>query len=117
MEARGITRRRLLHGGMALAGVGLMTSCGLVRLAGRRNAGLHRIGFLNSGNNPPTSVEAFHAGLRELGHVDGQDVVIEYRDAQGDLARLPTLATELVQSPVEILVVENGPAALAASHV
>jgi putative ABC transport system substrate-binding protein len=55
-----------------------------------------RIGFLSNGN--PTTVspqrEAFRRGLRELGWIEGQTVTIEYRWADGNSERLPTLAVE-----------------------
>ena len=115
-RVRSQNRRRLVQGTMALAGFGLLTGCGLASVSGRRSAGPRLVGFLDSGNNPPTAIRSFTEGLRDLGHVEGQDVVVEYRDAEGDLSRLPILATDLVRLPVEILVVANGPAALAASR-
>ena len=54
--------------------------------------------------------------MRDLGYVEGQDLVIEYRDADGSLERLPGLAAELVGVPVEIIVASNAPAAVAASR-
>jgi putative ABC transport system substrate-binding protein len=65
-----------------------------------------RIGFL--GATPPSSVsariEAFRQGLRELGYVEGKNIVIESRYADGKLDRLPALAAELVRLKVEIIV-------------
>jgi putative tryptophan/tyrosine transport system substrate-binding protein len=65
-----------------------------------------RIGFL-SGASPSTNVprhEVFRQGLRELGYVEGKNIVIEYRYADGKLDRLPTLAAELVRLNVDIIV-------------
>jgi putative ABC transport system substrate-binding protein len=70
-----------------------------------------RIGFL-IGNFPSTisaRLEAFRQGLRELGYVEGKNIVIEYRYADGKLDRLPALAAELVRLKVE-LIVTAGPA-------
>lgn len=56
-----------------------------------------RIGYL--ANNPATSPylrETFLQGLRDLGYVEGRNLVIEYRDAEGKVERLPALAAELV---------------------
>src|SRR5918992_4022361 len=65
-----------------------------------------RIGFLVGGL--PSSVaarrEAFREGLRELGHVEGKSIVIEWRYAEGKFDRLPTLAAELVSLNVDIIV-------------
>src|SRR6266705_6432938 len=58
--------------------------------------------------------EAFLQGLRELGYVEGRNVVIEYRDAEGKLERLPALAVELVALKVDVIVVGGTPQALAA---
>ena len=57
-----------------------------------------RIGFLATTNlaTNPHLQEAFLQGLRDLGYVEGRNVVIEYRDAEGKLERLPALAAELV---------------------
>jgi putative ABC transport system substrate-binding protein len=57
--------------------------------------------------------EVFRQGLRELGYVEGQNVVIAYRHADGDLARLPALAAELVASKPDIIVSQGTPATLA----
>jgi len=47
---------------------------------------------------------AFRQGLRDLGYVEGRNVVIEYRDAEGKLERLPALAAELVALKVDVIV-------------
>jgi len=60
-------------------------------------------------------LDAFRRGLAENGYVAGRNVAIEYRSADGDYARLPALAAELVRWPVDVLVSFGGePSALAA---
>jgi putative tryptophan/tyrosine transport system substrate-binding protein len=69
-----------------------------------------RIGYL-SGPSPSTSAnrrQAFRQGLRELGYVEGKNIVIEYRYAEGKFDRLPALAAELVGLKVDIIVT-SGP--------
>ena len=57
-------------------------------------------------HNPPLRVPhpAFEQGLRALGYVEGQSLVIEFRMAEGNVERLPALAAELVQRNVDVLV-------------
>jgi putative ABC transport system substrate-binding protein len=61
-------------------------------------------------------VEAFRHGLRDLGYVEGRNLVIEYRSAEGKLERFPALAAGLVALNVDILVAANTQAALAAKQ-
>ena len=74
--------------------------------AAQQPARIPRIGILS-----PTSssfyfgpVEAFRQRLRELGYVEGKNIVIEYRYAEGKLERLPELAAELVRLKVDVIV-------------
>src|SRR5712691_1766011 len=76
------------------------------------------IGVLSPGPPPPVpdpNRDAFRQGLRELGYVEGQNMRIEYRFAEGQYERLPELAAELVRLPADVLVT-NGAGALAAKH-
>src|SRR6516162_3149948 len=66
-----------------------------------------RIGFLlaiGSRSSQGTRVEAFRQGLRDLGYVEGKNMVIEYRYADGKLDHIPSLVAELVQLKVDVLV-------------
>jgi putative ABC transport system substrate-binding protein len=75
------------------------------------------IGFLNSQSAGPFShmVAGFRRGLSEAGLVEGRNIAIDYRWAEGQYERLPTLANELVHRGVAVLVATGGePAALAA---
>ena len=77
-----------------------------------------RMGYLASSlAASPHLHEAFRQGLRDRGYIEGRNVVIEYRDAEGKLERLPALAAELVARKVDVIVSAGGtPAALAAKH-
>jgi putative ABC transport system substrate-binding protein len=70
-----------------------------------------RIGYLSalSPDGVPTWLEAFRQGLRELGYVEGKNIVIEWRFAEGKLNRLPSLASELVSLKLDVIV-SGGPA-------
>ena len=76
-----------------------------------------RIGYLSTtGAASPHLPEAFRQGLRDLGYVEGRDVMIEYRDAEGKLERLRALAADLVALKVDVIVAPAYPGALAAKN-
>ena len=81
----------------------------------------HRIGWLMADSRPSASTvpfqvaeEEFRQGLRALGYVEGKNLVIEYRYAEGKAERLPDLAAELVHLKVDVLVAGGAPAIRAA---
>ena len=77
-----------------------------------------RIGYL--GGTSPSAIaariEAFRQGLRELGYVEGKNIVIEWRFAEGNLDRLPALIAELVRLKVEVIVTAGGTVTRAAKE-
>jgi len=77
-----------------------------------------RIGWLNTGwrGSPEAQValDAFWQGLREQGYVEGRNILVEYRWAEGNIERLPGLATELARAKVDLIVALATPAARAA---
>jgi putative ABC transport system substrate-binding protein len=84
--------------------------------AGQQAAKVARIGLLRTGSPPDPALDAFKEGLRELGYVEGQNVVLHVRFAGGRLDRLPALAAELVLRDVDV-VVTGGEAAIQAARV
>src|SRR6266571_3637282 len=82
------------------------------------SAHVPRIGLLDTGS-PSTSqsrLDAIHQGLRDVGYLEGQNMVLEYRWAAGNLDRLPALATELVRLPVDVIMAPGIAATRAAQH-
>src|SRR4029077_19942428 len=69
-----------------------------------------RIGFLvaNSPSVYTARIEAFRQGLRELGYVEGKNIIIEWRSAEGNLDLLPSLAAGLVRLKVDVIVAAGG---------
>ena len=86
------------------------------KLARAQSTAIPVIGFLTTSNEEQTlpHVAAFRRGLRESGFVEGRNVTIEYRWAEGNYGRLPHLAAELVRRPVALIAAQAPPAALAA---
>src|SRR5882724_6031887 len=73
------------------------------------------IGFLGSTSpGPSADVTAFHRGLSEIGYVDGQNVAIEYRWAEGSYDRLPALAAEFASRKVDVIAAQGTVSARAA---
>ena len=79
-------------------------------------AKIPKVGFLLAGSarSPSPVVEALEKGLRDLGWINGQNVVLEYRYAEGKTERFPDLAGELVRLPVDVIVAPPAPATHAA---
>ncbi len=98
---------------MRLRTIGLISTLTLGLLAGplpaeAQQAGkVYRIGYLRVGSGPLTTNHLYiglRQGLRELGYVEGQNYVIEYRSAERKRKRLPDLAAELVRLKVDVIV-------------
>ena len=74
------------------------------------------IGFLQATPQNPRVVAAFRQGLSETGFVEGQNVAIEYRWAEGQYDRLPAMAADLVGRKVDLIVAVDGLSVLAAKN-
>jgi putative tryptophan/tyrosine transport system substrate-binding protein len=95
----------------------LLLLCALTAACGAQAQpapGMHRIGFINTGPPGPSAkyVEAFRAGMADLGYIEGRNVEIVYRWAEGRVDQLPRLANELVSLKPEIIVSTGGPPAV-----
>ena len=100
---------------MMIRGVAVIAVLALSLLAAplaaeaQQAAKVARIGYLSPNlATGPHLREAFRQGLRDLGYVEGRNLVIEYRDAEGKVERLPALAAELVALKVDVIVTEGG---------
>jgi len=85
------------------------TACPLAAHAQQQAGKVPRIGYLRatSPSDRPSQLDAFRQGLRELGWSEGQNVVIDYRYAEGRFDRLPNLAADLVRLEVDLIVSEG----------
>jgi putative ABC transport system substrate-binding protein len=108
-----ITRRQFL----IVLGTGALAAP-VACFAQQQRSKVARIGLLEaaSASSYANWRGAFIAGLRELGYVEGKNIIIEYRWAEGEYERLPGLATELVQMKVDVIVAASGPAIRAAQQ-
>ena len=77
---------------------------------------IYRLGILlpDSPSTAARNLETLHQRLRELGYVEGKNLIVEYRYAEGKLETLPALADELVRLKVDVIVTNSGPAIQAA---
>jgi ABC-type uncharacterized transport system substrate-binding protein len=112
-------RRRFLQGSLALAGLGVLSGCGIIPSRAEQSARVPRIGFLWGGSEatyPAASHEAFRSALGQLGYIEGRNIVFESRFAGGRPERLPELTTELVQQNVDVIVAAGTPQVQAAQR-
>ena len=90
--------------------VAAMLLAGGVTAEAQQPKKIHRIGYLLAGDpaGESTRFEAIRLALRELGYIEGQNIAIEYRYAEGKQDRYPELAAELVRLKVDIIVAAGG---------
>src|SRR5262249_32354594 len=97
--------------------ISLLGGVGAWPLAARaqRTGTIARLGYLSTAN--PRSApffRAFEQRLRDLGYIDGENIIIEYRNVEGDIDKLPELAVDLVRLDVNVIVTATAPATRAA---
>jgi putative ABC transport system substrate-binding protein len=102
-----LLNRRAFVAGAGLVGLGLAAGCGRLPWQGPQPATVPKVGLLWASDASNPHYEAFRAGLRELGYVEGQNLHLESRWSDGDDDRLPALAAELVRPPVDVIVTEG----------
>jgi putative tryptophan/tyrosine transport system substrate-binding protein len=97
-----------------VAGLGLLAGCERLALQAHPARTVHRLGWLAGAGSAPS--EGVRQALSELGYIEGQNIVLEFRSAEGHDERLPALAAELVRLPVDLLLVVGDPATQAAQQ-
>jgi putative tryptophan/tyrosine transport system substrate-binding protein len=112
VRSEGKMNKRKL-GGFALSAL-LFALC--VPAQAQQTGKIPRIGYISG--SPPNSerTDAFRLGLRELGYVEGKNIVIEWRSAEGKLDRLPALAADLVRLKVDVIVTPGATSTRAAKE-
>ncbi len=100
-----------------ISAVGGSVLAGPLLARAQRQTGVARIGIVSTGSPRATpALQAFEQRLRELGHVEGQDVLIEFRDAEGKVDRLPGLVSELIRLRVDVMLTGTAAATRAAKE-
>jgi putative ABC transport system substrate-binding protein len=110
----GISVRTSIH---CVIGLALLSSVAFADAVAQSPSKVSRIGWLGDSNSPAATARPsaeFAQGLRDIGYVEGRNLVIEYRYAGGDVARLPNIAAELARIPVDVIVTSGESAATAA---
>ena len=117
------SRRQFVRGlaatALSAAGLALVGGCaGSLPWSPRPR--VHRIGILSSvivrGGPTPSNIDAFRQGMADLGYVEDQNLLVEYRATEGNAERFPALAAELVELKVEAIVTTSAPAVRAAQE-
>jgi putative ABC transport system substrate-binding protein len=100
----------------SIGGVAATPFAGSHKAAAQSGRKVWRVGYLSGMYGSTELAQSFIHGLRELGYVDGQNLIVEYRFASGKNERLSELAAELVREGVDLITTEGTPSTLAAMH-
>ena len=105
-----LTRRQFLQyaarSGLSATAIALLDGCGI--FPAPTPVKIPRVGFLFSGSaGPSPNLNAFQQGMRELGYVEGKNVIIDYRYSEGKDDQLPILAAELVRLNPDVIVANS----------
>lgn len=101
---------------MSLGILALVLAAPHIAAHAQSTAKVHRIGFLRFGPPPASWIDAFRKGLRDLGYVEGQNIVIEYGLAQSEV-EFPALAAKLVDHKADVIVASGVPSVSPAQKV
>jgi putative ABC transport system substrate-binding protein len=103
---------------VAIIAIPFILVLGGVEAQAQQPAKIPRIGYLTAGSLSAVStrIEAFRQGLRELGYIEGKNIVIEWRYGEGKRDRVPAFAAELVRLKVDVIVTAGPGATLAAKE-
>ena len=113
---RASDRRALLRSGSLVLALALGLLAVPAAVEAQPTTKVRRIGYLSTGYRASGFHEQFLQGLRALGWIEGQNLAIEFRFAEGQFDRLPQLAAELVDLKVDLIVAQPTPAAMAARN-
>ena len=100
MRGRTFARRHFLKGGLSVAGLGLLSGCGLNLPFGLVRPSMRRIGIVDLGEDE-INWSAFRGGMRERGWVEGEIIIIESHWAEGDETRFAANVAELDELGIE----------------
>jgi putative ABC transport system substrate-binding protein len=109
--------RRQFVVGASTAGLGLLAGCGRLPWQAEPAPKVSRIGVLSQSADPSDADNAaFRQGLRDLGYSEGQNLTMEWRLFDNQIAHYPELAADLVRLPVDVIVAQSTPASRAAQQ-
>ena len=97
-------RRRFLQSSLAFVALSPLSGCRMLPFPGQPAGKVYRIGYVRAETPPAGDLEGFRAGLREYGYEEGQNVVIEFRFADGDPEQVRSHVAELISLRVDLIV-------------
>jgi putative ABC transport system substrate-binding protein len=104
------SRRRFVQGTLTVTGLGLLAGCGQPLIPWQLAAKVYRVGILTNNASDPAEARlwrAFRLGLRERGWIEGENLLLEFRESEGDSARIPAHAADLVRLKVDLILARS----------